>query len=202
MNRTLTYASSFVTFFLTNIKKTENTVRIILFGSVAHDEATKESDVDLFIEVKKKTKALEEEIRTIEESYYQSREAAIFKAQGIENKFSIKIGKLQEWKDLAPSIESTGIVLYGLYETNEIPAKAKRWLIAYWNKIGKNRGAFLNKLYGVTIQQKKYLGLLSRTGGRKLGKSCIMLPMAAKKDFFLLARKHKVEARVQEVLSE
>jgi len=50
------YASSFVTYLLAHLKNLNNITKIILFGSVARGEATKESDVDLFIEIKNKTK--------------------------------------------------------------------------------------------------------------------------------------------------
>ncbi len=198
----ISYASSFVTYLLTHLKNLNNVTKIILFGSIARNEATKESDVDLFIEIKKKTKKAEREIRNIEESFYQSREAALFKTQGIENKLSVKLGKLAEWKDLAESIASTGITLYGPYETSERPSGAQRFVIVFWNGIGKNRGSFLNKLYGVTVNNKHYDGLLARVGGKKLGKSCIMLPIASKKDMFRLLQEHKVQAKVQEVYSD
>jgi len=125
----------------------------------------------------------------------------LFKTQGIENKFSVKLGKIAEWKDLAVSIASAGITLYGHYETSERPSGAQRFVIVFWNSIGKNRGSFLNKLYGVTVNNKHYDGLLAKVGGKKLGKSCVMLPMSTKKYFFELIRDHKVEAKVQEVYS-
>ena len=55
------YASAFVTYLLTKIKNIHLVERIILYGSVARDEATSESDVDLFLEVKKKKKTFERE---------------------------------------------------------------------------------------------------------------------------------------------
>ena len=85
------YASYFVSFLLNSIQNKENIHRIILFGSVAKDDATKESDVDIFIEVKKKTKIFNEEIDKIEKEFYQSREFSLFSVKGINNKFNVKI---------------------------------------------------------------------------------------------------------------
>ena len=94
----LSYASYFVSFILNKIKHAENIERIIFFGSAARGEADKESDIDIFIEIKKKNKKIEKEIMKITENFYESREAALFKTKGIENNFDIKIGTLKEWK--------------------------------------------------------------------------------------------------------
>ena len=141
------YAAYFTAFMLDNLKDLDNIEKIVLYGSVAKEEETKESDVDLFIEIKKRSKRLEKEIRLLENDFYNSREASLFKLKGIQNKFSIKIGILSEWKELYRSIASTGIVLFGPYEATAFPSCLKQHMIIFWNKIGKNRGAFLNKLY-------------------------------------------------------
>src|SRR3989344_1304992 len=187
------YASYFVSYLLSNLENTENIERIVLYGSAARDEAVKDSDVDIFIEVKKKIIKLKKDAKEAEKRFYQSREAALFKSKGIDNKFSVKIGRLQEWGDLYKSIASTGIVLYGPYEARELPSGVKHFIIIFWNKIGKNRGSFLNKLYGFKIRNKHYAGLLEKFNGKKIGKSCIMMPIQYKNDIFKLLKEHKVK---------
>lgn len=196
------YASYFVAYLLSNLKDIENIERVILYGSAAREEAEKESDVDIFIEVKKKTITFEKDIKKIEKEFYQSREAALFKSKGIGNEFSIKVGRLKEWKELYKSIASTGIVLYGPYEARELPSGVKHFIIIFWEKIEKNRGSFLNKLYGFKVKNKHYAGLLTKFNGKKIGKSCIMLPIQYKKEIFKLIDKHKVKARALEVFSD
>jgi len=193
------YASYFVSYLLNNIKNENNVERIVLYGSVAKGESTKDSDIDIFIEVKKETKNFEKEIKKIEENFYQSRENALFKSKGVDNEFDIKIGKLKEWKDLHRSIASTGIILYGPYETKELPSDINHFIIFFWDKIGKNRGSFLNKLYGFKVKGKQYEGLLSKFKGNRIGKSCIILPIQYKKDILTLLEKHKVKARILDV---
>lgn len=193
------YASYFVSYLLNNSKNIENVQRIILFGSVARGEGTNESDIDIFIEIKRKTKKIENEIKNILEEFYQSREASLFKLKGIMNEFSIKIGRLKEWEDLHKSIASTGIILYGHYEAGESPSDVKHFIIVFWDNIGKNRGAFLNKLYGFKINEKYYKGLLEKYNGSKLGKSCIMLPVQYKGEIFGLLEKYRVNAKVLEI---
>ena len=193
------YTSYFVAYMISNLKNIENIERIVLFGSVARGDFTKESDIDIFIEVKKKTKKFEHEVKEIERKFYQSRENAIFKSKGIENKFSIKIGNLKEWKTIYHDIASTGIVFYGSYEAKELPSGLKHFIIIFWQKIGKNRGSFLNKLYGFKIKDKHYTGLISKFDGTKIGKSCVMFPVQYKKHIFKLLENHKVEAKIMEV---
>lgn len=195
------YASYFVSFLLSNLKAIENIERIILYGSVAKDQATKESDVDIFIEAKEKTKKFENEIKEMEKKFYQSREASLFKSKGIDNKLSIKIGRLKEWEELYKSIASTGLILYGPYESKELPSGVKHYVIVFWEKIGKNRGSFLNKLYGFKVKGKYYKGLLTKFNGKKIGKSCAMLPIQYKNDIFRLLKEHQVKAKALEVFS-
>ncbi len=83
------YASYFASYLLSNLRGTEAIEKIILFGSAARSEAEKNSDIDVFIEVKKENAKIKNEIQTIIESFYKSREALLFEAKGISNKINI-----------------------------------------------------------------------------------------------------------------
>ncbi len=193
------YASYFVSYLLYHLKEAKAIERVILFGSVAKDQATKESDVDLFMEVRKKTKSIEKEIQEIKQQFYRSREATLFKAEGIENPLSIKVGHLKDWPDLSQSIASTGIILYSPYEAKKLPKEATHHLLISWDHIGKNRGAFLNKVYGFSVRKKHYLGIIEKYPGKKIGKSSIMLPVQHKKEILQLIEKHHVKAKSIEI---
>lgn len=198
------YASYFAAFLLNNLdeKNLENIERIVLYGSVARGEADEESDVDIFIEVRREGKKFSNEINKFVEMFYRSREATLFKLKGIENKINVKIGKLKDWKELYGSIASDGIVLYGPYEAKKMPSGAKHYVIIYWDKIGKNRGAFLNRIYGFSVKGKRYEGFLEKFEGRRLGKSCIILPASHKKEVVVLLKDYKVNAKIFEVFME
>lgn len=199
MENLKSYASYFSAYLINNLDDEKDIKKIILFGSVARNSAEMDSDIDIFIEVKRKNKKIEDKIKQILERFYKSREVLLFKTKGIDNKINIKIGKLEEWKDLSRSIASDGIVLYGKYESKSIPSGAKHFIIIFWDKIGKNRGAFLNKIYGFKIKGKNYEGMITKFSGKKLGKSCIMIPTEYKEDIFKLIKKHKVIAKSIEV---
>lgn len=190
-NDVLSYVSTFITFLIKNvdIKKIDS---IILFGSTVTGNITKESDIDIFIDTKEN---LDKKIKNLTENFYKSKEFLSFKLRKIENRFSIKVGELKKWKELHRSVSSNGIVLYSKYKPTELPVGTKHKIIFHWDEIGKNRGAFLNKIYGYTIKGKKYEGLLDRWEGKRLGKSCIVVPFEKMDEMVDLLKKYKVNAR-------
>lgn len=192
------YSSYFVSYLLYELRDYENIKNIILFGSVSTGNATSESDVDIFVDVKKDSSKLKKDVEKILERFYKSREALIFKNKGVDNKINIIVGKLDDWADLKKSIESTGMVLYGNYSSSGNSGGRKYALIS-WDKIGKNRGAFLNKVYGFKVGEKRYKGLIETFGGRKIGKSSLMIPVEHKEDIFKAIKEYDVNASILEV---
>jgi predicted nucleotidyltransferase len=180
-----------------NLKTAGEIKSIILFGSVAKEEETKQSDIDIFIEVKKENKKLDLEVKNILNEFYESREALIFKNKGIDNKINVITGKLENWPDLKKSIDSTGIIFYGRYIPSGIEGRKNAIII--WDKIGKNRGAFLNKLYGFRIGEIRYKGMIENFDGKKLGKSSIMVPVEYRDEILKIAKKYRVSTKIIEV---
>jgi len=191
------YASYFSSYLLANLKEKESIEKIILFGSAARNEATKKSDIDIFIEVKRESQKIKNEIEKMLENFYKSREYLLFKSKGIDNKIHLIISRLDRWRDLKKSIESTGIVLYGKYVTHGI--SGKKHIVIFWDRIENNRGAFLNRIYGVKIKGKHYQGLIEKLGGKKLGKSNIIIPVENKDEILKLIKIYKVHAKIIEV---
>ncbi len=188
------YASTFVSFLVRELgDKLSNINQIILYGSVAKGEATKNSDVDIFVDIRKKLV-----VKEIVNRFHQSREATLFRVKGIEQEISVKVGELKKWKELENSISSSGIVLWGRYEPKAFLGEHK--VIFSWEKIGKNRGAFLNKLYGYTINGKRYIGIVEAHKGGKIGKSGIIVPFEHRDEFVQLLKKYKVKSRHWDVL--
>lgn len=191
------YASYFVSYLINELKDLSNVNSIILFGSAARDEATKESDIDIFIDVKKINKKFEKRIKEITEKFYKSREALLFRTKGVDNKINAIAGQIDKWPELKKSIESYGIILYGSYISKGV--RGRKYIIVFWDKIRKNRGAFLNKLYGFKVKGKAYKGIVEQLGGKRIGKSNIMLPVEHREEIFKLIKKYGVNARIIEV---
>ncbi len=193
-NELKAYASTFGSYLIRKLPEELNSInQIILYGSVARGDATLSSDVDIFFDTPKP--GLEKRIKLALASFYESREALLFKMKKIENKISVKVGELKKWKELHQSISTTGIVLWGSYKPTALPGGAKQMLAIYWTEIGKNRGAFLNRLYGFRSKGKEYPGLLKKFNGEKLGKSSILIPFQHKDEFLVLLKKYLVKAR-------
>ncbi|MBI2140024.1 nucleotidyltransferase domain-containing protein [Candidatus Woesearchaeota archaeon] len=198
----ISYASSFATFLISNLKDMAGIQRIVLFGSAARNEETTDSDVDIFIETKHPTKASEKKLRALLQQFYESREAALFKVKGISNKINVKIGNIEGWKDLYQSFAATGIVLYGPYEARHLPSGVRQYLLISWEKARKNRGAFLNKLYGFTAGKHHYTGSVEKLGGKRVGKSCILIPLEHGKEIYAILEKYKAHAKAETLYGE
>ncbi len=193
------YAVRFTSFMIERlgeeISKIDN---IILYGSVARGTADRDSDVDIFVDT---THDIKEKVNEILEEFYDSREYTLFRSKGVNNDIELKVGELSEWGDLHRSISSTGKVLWGRYKTTEEPIGTEHKIIFYWDKIGRSRSSFLNKLYGFKSKDKKIIGLLENWGGKKTGKSSIMIPIQYKQDMFKLIEEYDVNAKNIEVYS-
>ncbi len=188
----MAYASTFVSYLLGKLDTKAGYIdAIILYGSAAKGEATPQSDIDLFIDTK--YPRLERKIQSILSLFLASRLAALFNIIGVANEISLKVGDLHKWRGLYHSIQSTGIVLWMRYGEKEFSSRP--YTLFYWVGIGKNRGAFLNKLYGVKGRRKRYTGIVETIGGRKVGKSAILVPTEKKELVIALFKKYLVAAR-------
>ncbi len=197
-SKILAYASTFVTYLIRTMREDIKHIDgIILYGSVAKGEASAESDVDIFVNAK--NEKLSEKVENIVGGFIDSREAALYKIEGIGNEINVKVGELQKWESLHHSIMNSGIVLWQKYKAEKKPSEARHSFIFFWDRIGKNRGAFLNVLYGYTIGKKKYGGLVQKKGGMRTGKSSILVPAEYQEEFIMLFKKYKVRVRQKEV---
>lgn len=190
------YTSYFVSFVLENLKEAEikKIKSIILFGSVASGTATDESDVDLFFDVdlnKKQIKSFNKKIKIISDDFISSNIGIKFRLNKVSNEIKPLTGRLNEWSELKDSISKNGIVLYGKYISK---IKGEPHLLIWWDSLKiKNRGAFLNKLYGFKVKNKEYKGLLEKVNGKKIGKSSILLPLKEKDRIKNIFEKYKVD---------
>lgn len=192
------YAVSFVSYFIRHAENIRNIHSIYLYGSVAKSTSAKDSDVDIFVDLVKDSKKNQTNIRKTIKDFYASKEAIIFKLLGVKNDINVKAGMLGKWDSLRRSIMSEGVVLWGPAQPGK-PSKTEHNIIFFWESIKRNRGAFLNKLYGYKSGDKRYDGFISKVGGRKLGKSCIMIPIRYREEMVHLIKKYDVNAKAFEV---
>ena len=89
MENLKSYASYFSAYLVNNLLNEKEIKKIILFGSVSRDTPEKDSDVDIFIELKKEDSKLAKEIEKLTSEFNQTREALQFKTKGMKNKIGI-----------------------------------------------------------------------------------------------------------------
>jgi len=190
-------AVDFVSFLLENIE-IEKIDRIILFGSTARDEASEESDIDIFIDTKADIKS---NVEKIKESFLRSKRFEDYwKLKGVDNDIRIITGELDKWTDLHSSIISNGITLYGKFE--EMPKEYVHRTIFSWENVKpeSRRVMLLRRLFGYTRYKKRYPGLLDKQGGRKIGKGIINVPTSKSRIYSDLFRDMKVTVKVKKVV--
>ncbi len=199
----LSYSQDFVSFLIFNLKEEllKEVEKVILFGSVSKYEATKRSDVDLFIEVKSKGKEVEGDTDRIIDKFYESPKfTKYWKLLGIDNPISCKFGKAAEWKDLYPSIIQDGIVLYGKYKPEVL--EGRHFILFSWENVKpESKRVMLNrKLYGYRRKGKNYPGLLPQYDAKRVSKGSILVPLEHRRTFEKLFRSYKIPVKIYPLL--
>jgi len=200
-SKLIAYAMDFASFLIQKIKEKEKIKNIILFGSVAREEAEKTSDVDIFVDVVKNNVKLEKEInRCLDDFLNSTKYKNYWKMLGVENEIKLTIGELDKWKELKPSIAANGILLYGKFKPEIKEGIHKTFFI--WENIKPNskRVLFNKQLLGYKQKGKFYEGLIQKYKGERMGKGCIIVPLEHAKVFLKLFRKHKVSVKIKKVL--
>ena len=195
----IAYASSFASFVLPKIEVDE----IILFGSVARGDATEDSDIDIFFNIKDKAK--EKEIKKIiKEQINKFTKTQIyeqFSLKGIKNEIQVEVGNLEKW-ELKRSIISEGIVLYGKYKTT--PEKLKSF--TYFNiKPIKNitkRNKIIRKILGRKEKKYRTQGMLKEINGKQLSPSSFVVPVEHANKIIQLFNKEKLDYTLFELWTD
>ena len=199
-NVLLAYAADFVSFLLERMD-TRHIKNIILFGSVAREEASSGSDIDMFVDVTGGADPIETSIEKIREEFLKSaRYQNYWLLKGIKNEIKPVIGKLEEWKELKNSIISDGLMLYGKFE--EMPKGAAHKTILSWENIKpESRRVLLSKrLFGYKKDKKIYWGLIQKYDGERIGKGLIAVPSANTRIFLKLFRDMEIAVKIKRIL--
>jgi predicted nucleotidyltransferase len=171
--------------------KIEDVKAVILYGSLAREEFTSRSDIDLFILITKdKTrKEIHDKIIELESEIGRNIQPTI---RTITELPKTDTGLLQ-------NIFQEGKILY-LREPSDIPSaillQQKPYLI-YSFQISslaqKDKVRFNRQLYEQIKKGYKYEGLLQEIGGQKLSAGCVMIPYEQKEKIKKFFKKFKVK---------
>lgn len=195
LNKLLPYALDFISFLLERVDSSL-VEKIILFGSVARDEADDNSDIDLFVETIKDIN-----LESIKKKFFESTKFTNYwKLKGMTHDIKIVSGKLSKWKELQNSIISNGIMLYGKYE--ETPKDAVHKTLFSWEntKSESQRVMLFKKIFGYSSGKKKYPGLLEKYNGEKISKGSIIVPTKHYLVFEKIFRKMKMNVKIRKII--
>ena len=199
--RLISYAMDFTSFLLEKTSFNDKIRNIILFGSVARSEESPNSDIDIFIDVIEENKKIESDINKCIERFFESgKYKNYWKLLDINNNISLKIGSLDNWKDLHSSIASNGILLYGKFKYSTKEGKNNSMLI--WENIKPNskRVLFNKQIFGYNQNKKFYRGLLQKYNGERLGKGCIVIPSEHFNIFHSFFKKNKITVKIKKFI--
>lgn len=202
MGRLMAFTYDFISFLMEKID-IASIDSIILFGSLARNEATKDSDIDLFIDTR--DNALEGEIEKLNEQFYASkRYKEYWELLGVENKINCMVGKLDEWK-LKRSIISEGKVLYGKFIAKIEGKPFTLFIVEVKGKSSVKLHLWRN-LYGYhqKIGKKVYFkkGLVIENNGKKLAPGIFVVPLPAAQNAISFLRKNRVKHKLIELWTD
>lgn len=173
--------------------------RIYLFGSVVRGEADENSDIDIFVDIGKlessNEKIIKKQCELALKQFYKI-EGKKWEYKGITNKFSLKVGNLNEW-DLKNSIEREGIVLYS---TTSISNLTKYLLFSFEAiKNPKKRIRVVRKLFGRKDQLYKDNGLVGKFSGKVITPRSFFVSSDGLVDITSFFSKEKVKFSFEEI---
>ena len=192
----VSYALDFTSFLIQNIKDSARINSVILFGSVARGEATKESDVDIFIDIQSNDKNLEKEIKKITDQFFDSiKFKKYWQLLNVKNEINVVVGRLEEWK-LKDSMLGSSIILYQKYAPKL--KEGKNMTILTWKNVKENSSRVMlnKKVFGYNYYGKFYNGLIQKYDGKKLGANTLMVPIEYLSEFTKLFKEFKITLKI------
>ena len=203
-------AIAYIYDFLSSIFEDEELIKeineIILFGSIAKKTSDKESDIDLFFNIKdeKETKNIERELSSLLKSFEVKSEKT-WKLKNISYPINFIVGGLMEekWKELRDEIISSGIILYSQYK--EMSEKTTHYHLFYYSLSDikrKDKMKFIREAFGYSLKKgkKEYIqkGLIENINGEKLSPNTILVPSQETQTIKKLFLKYKIKYKILE----
>ena len=203
-------AIAYIYDFLSSIFEDEELIKeineIILFGSIAKKTSDKESDIDLFFNIKneKETKNIERELSSLLKSFEVKSEKT-WKLKNISYPINFIVGGLMEekWKELRDEIISSGIILYSQYK--EMSEKTTHYHLFYYSLSDikrKDKMKFIREAFGYSLKKgkKEYIqkGLIENINGEKLSPNTILVPSQEAQTIKKLFLKYKIKYKILE----
>lgn len=144
-------------------------------------------------------KDIETESKKIINKFFDSAKFKNYwKLFGVENEIHLAVGNLNKWK-LKDTMLGNAIVLYQRFAPRLENGKSK--IILYWENIKpESKRVFLNKkIFGYNYYGKKYLGILEKYKGKKVGRGVIIFDAEYLKFFLDVFHSFKIPVEIMRV---
>ena len=204
MNKALSYVYDFLSMVFEE-KSLKGKIRnVVLFGSVAKKSYDKDSDVDLFFDVKSDADVVENSLRKVLKNFEVGAEKT-WRLKGIELPIKFIVGSLgdKEWSNIKDEIISSGIVLYGDYK--EMPKDIKHYMLFYYslsNLDRKSKMKLIRRMFGYVLKkgkkEYKQKGFLEGVGGVKLASNVVLVSFRDAVKVKSIFSEFKVKYRIME----
>ena len=132
LNEVISFVMDFASFLFDRVPSSAGDIKsIVLFGSGARGELEKDSDIDLFVEVRKGKENPGDRLDELKEDFYRSdRYKGYWEViYGSDYPLSIKSGDMEMWPELYPALIADGIVIYGSF--NPLYEEGKKVLFSW-----------------------------------------------------------------------
>ncbi len=133
-NELLSYTYDFVSQMLENKEIFDSIRKIILFGSVARGDFTKESDIDIFVDTNSSAnlKRINDSVKK-EINKFEVKAEKTWALRGIDLPLNIIIDDInkKKWKNLQEELIGYGKLIYGKFEL--LPENREHKLIVSYN---------------------------------------------------------------------
>jgi predicted nucleotidyltransferase len=205
-NQLMTYVYDFIKIMFEERELTNCIKKIILFGSIARGNFDKESDIDIFIDIKNKkdTKTINKRLKDIL-NQFEIEAKDTWELRGIKLPIKCIVGSLEDktWEELKKELSANGIILYGKYEF--MSKKTRHYALIKYSlaKLSrKDKMKVIRKLFGYETKKGskvyKQKGLLEDLNGKKLSKNLIAIPMENSLQFQEILNSFKITPRIIE----
>lgn len=201
------YAYDFVSQIIENKKVFDSTRNIILFGSVARGNFDKNSDVDIFIDIKNE-KYLEElsMIMKREQNKFEIRCEKTWFLRGVNLPIKLTIGDLnsERWEYLRDEIFTYGKSLYGDLKISESKIKHNVMISYRISELSqKKKMSFLRELYGYKNKKdkKEYAkdGLIKKINATKIGTNVVLVQKEELSQVKSVLKKYKIPHELKDL---
>ena len=199
------YAQAFVSYIMSDeeLWEKKRIKNIILFGSTTRGDFTKDSDVDIFMELEneKETDYIRKRVSFLLGKFSESDIKKSWSLRGIKNEINPTIGTLKEVSDLQRSLITNGIFLFGKYSKD---IKQKHFMLFSFEPISnKNKKYRIDRyLYGRNEKNRQNTGMVQKLNGIKINSRAFIISAENSEEIIKHLKSEKMDFRFYDIWSD